>query len=271
MLALTWTSALLAAWLAAAFALLVSTGAEVLLPVGLAALVLVTAATLLRPRYALAVAGAAAGLFCALWLWLLRDGGNPAVLVALMVGEAGAFVLARAILEQTQALTGRVWDLQQDLATASLRVPDTGALNPGFGREMLVYLVEMARRYQRDLTVLRVGLARPVAHSAGGASADAAALDHALGSLLTKAFRSLDVVVRYQTAEYYVILPETPITGASVVARRLVQALSGAMAEPACVGMAVLRPDMTADTLVEEATATLEFARWSGLTVSQPE
>jgi PleD family two-component response regulator len=86
--------------------------------------------------------------------------------------------------------------------------------------------------------------------------------------MLREMVRTLDRVVHYQEAEYLVILPETPLDGARIVAHRLAYAAKERLESEIRVGIAEFPTNgQTAEELIAEADAALTFARGADLSV----
>lgn len=142
--------------------------------------------------------------------------------------------LAKAI-----AQTGRAPDLgppEPEVANAPagdtrfLTDPDTGVHTRTYLDHRLPAEIARARRYQRPLSVLVVRLE--------GDAVDPARLSGA-ATVLTRRVRTCDVVARLGTAAFAVVLPETTVDDAGVLAARL-HADFEDRAEAASIGVAGL-------------------------------
>ena len=153
------------------------------------------------------------------------------------------------------------------------RDPVTGLLNSQVFRRVVHRETVRAHRYQRDLTLLLIGVDSlsnlRAAHGRAGADA---ALCH-VAALLKQLSRTTDLVARHKDDEMAVLLPEANVAGADLVAGRVCQAIAD---EPArhgtkgisvtvCAGVAGCSSETeSVDSLMLRAETALHQAREKG-------
>ncbi len=132
-----WWCVTLAAWLCISFALLVYTGEEKLLALAVALMAFVVVTGMTRPRWAIAGFLLSAILFSGLWLWIERDTGNPASVLAAVTAFGGAAWLGRVVYGQVRELYRMVRSLRRRIQEMSIKEEATGALRLEPGRELI--------------------------------------------------------------------------------------------------------------------------------------
>ncbi len=268
---------LLVLWLvagAAAFAL-IDDGPT--MPLGWALLAFVAAAVIVRP---FEHAGPASALVASLaygGLELARtvsenniDEANYLPLVALGAGVFMATVLVgNAISGAIDRVRSEVAERQRVVDELTSRDPVTGALKSAYAHGVVVEEIERARRYQRSLTL---ALIRPegwsrVVEERGEVRAQQALAD--LGALLAETVRVVDKVIRYGDTTFALLLPETPLEGAHVVAEKVCRTALERIAVPVRAGIAAFPDDAAnGDALLAEAEQALEFAETAQLLIA---
>ena len=101
----------------------------------------------------------------------------------------------------------------------------TGLLNRSFMAIQFQKEIDRARRYKRPLTLMMIevdGLAEIVENQ--GKRAANHILDQ-FAKLLTQKIRSHDSAARHSSVQFAVLLPETPVGGARVIAERIRKAV----------------------------------------------
>jgi GGDEF domain-containing protein len=125
--------------------------------------------------------------------------------------------------------------------------------------------IERARRYRRPLTLIVVGV-DGWTDLAEDEPEDARRQAKLVEEHLIDATRTVDKVVDLGDGEWGVMLPETPLDGAAVVAARIGAGLSADIELPGRFGLADFpHGGVTADELLGEARQALGFARLAGL------
>lgn len=151
----------------------------------------------------------------------------------------------------------------------------TGVRNYHYFRIRLGEEFDRARRYGKDLALLMIDLDnfKSVNDEHGHLVGDAALKE--VAQLLVEGQRSVDVVARYGGEEFAVVLPETGLEGAQVIAERLRQRIAGhrflgatgrALSLTISCGVAAYpRPDLTTkEELIQRADRALYRAKAAG-------
>lgn len=267
-----WWSALLSLWSCASVALLVYAEAKTLLAPGVAILSLVITAGLLYPRWLAPVTIAGIVIYSGLWISLERYTGNPATVLAALTTYGGAFWLSRGLhfrVREIYRALSATWRRVQEL---SVHEENTGALRLEHGLELLAEEVERCRRYHRNLSLLRLGVAAPEEWLQVHGQAEQQTLARSLAEAIRENLRIVDKVIQCGTVEYLIILPETPLEAASTVAHRLARFSRERVSSEIRIGVAEFPTSgLSAEDLMEEAESALAFARISELTVAMQE
>jgi len=127
-----------------------------------------------------------------------------------------------------------------------------------------------SQRYNRDLAVIMADIDLfKLYNDAHGHPAGDKALQEVAECITRGARRGLDVVTRYGGEEFAIILPETDVEGARIVAEKIRQemAASAQFLQPTTLslGIASLRGNqLRSQTLVEEADRALYQAKNQG-------
>jgi diguanylate cyclase (GGDEF)-like protein len=197
-------------------------------------------------------------------------------------------VLIDAGLVSLGALAAGFWEVNQGLVALTLlplalayrslaipglveatRIePKTGLYNMRHFTSALSQELERARRFERPLALLMIDVdhLRDVNTSGGHLAGDRAL--KAVAGALRKATREYDVAARFGGDEFCVLLPETDLEGALVVAERIRALVEQEGAQPAItvsVGVAALRGgDITPDDLLALADRAAYRAKFSG-------
>jgi diguanylate cyclase (GGDEF)-like protein len=146
----------------------------------------------------------------------------------------------------------------------------TGVHNRRYFEIMLQKETDRSRRYQRDLAVIMIDIDRfKLYNDAYGHPAGDEALKEIVQCIMRGARRGLDVVTRYGGEEFAVILPETDVEGARVVAESMRRKVAedGNLLQPTTVslGIASLRGEkVSPEELVDEADRALYQAKAQG-------
>jgi two-component system cell cycle response regulator len=170
--------------------------------------------------------------------------------------------------------------LDRKLNEMITRDPVTGLLNMQVFRRVVHRETVRAKRYRRDLTLLLIGVdSLNNVRAAHGRAAGDTVLHH-IATLLKRHYRANDLLARDKGDEIALLLPETDVAGADLVAERTCRAVSsepvryGAKEIPVtvCVGVADWSWEMgSADALMLRAEAALHRAQENGAgTTSHP-
>jgi diguanylate cyclase (GGDEF)-like protein len=160
--------------------------------------------------------------------------------------------------------------LHAEVRSLSLTDALSGIANRRYFDLIMEKEVERSKRYRRDLSVILIdidlfkGYNDDYGHSAGDE-----AIKEAARCIRRGTRRELDVVSRYGGDEFAVVLPETNVEGARVVAERIrgEVAGSGAFLRPLSVSLGVAShsgPLVSAKTLLDRADQALYRVKQSG-------
>lgn len=246
------------------------------LPLGWALFGAVAAVALLRPfRFAgaLAVIAAAAAYSGAQYA---RESTADAITTDpewfVRAGVAGAgYLLAGMLGHLASRDRGATAKTARGGAAPSADLLVTATSNSSeIGRQVVIAEVSRARRYDRTLTLV---LVRPDGAPAFGQRTGGAS--HAveqfveMASLVRDGVRDIDYVVRFADDVIAILLPETPLEGAHIVAERMCEAAVQRLGASLRAGLAEYPGDAeSAEHLMAEAEGALEFAEAAGLVVA---
>lgn len=167
-------------------------------------------------------------------------------------------------------------EIRSDMRLISMATTDalTGLMNRGWMATQYEREFERATRYKRPLSLLMLDLDdfKKVNDSHGHQAGDEVL--RRVGSILSSQSRIHDLPGRYGGEEFSVLLPETPIQGAGIIAERLRVAVANQVVEhesaririTVSIGVATLRPgeDTTFPDLVARADQALYEAKRRG-------
>jgi diguanylate cyclase (GGDEF)-like protein len=142
--------------------------------------------------------------------------------------------------------------LAMELCEQALRDPLTGLFNRRFFEEALDRQIEVARRYQRDLSLVLFDLddLKKTNDSCGHSAGDEVLREFA--QVIQRTVRKADIVCRIGGDEFAVLLPETPLSNASNFTSRFLSILKKSKIR-ASIGIAAL----PSENLFAEADAEL--------------
>jgi diguanylate cyclase (GGDEF)-like protein len=259
----------LAGWLALSGAAVAGTTGGVGRAVAIAAIVVAALAGLLlrdwRETLAVGLAGAAAAA------WMLADAGDLTTSVAVPVEVmVTALLAARA---RTQPAVPGVEPAAGDQPSAP--APAGPRLPPGVADEALldrlaVHEMTRARRYERPLSLLLIGIEDWSSLVAERGRKTAFDQLSKLATRVRRVLRDVDAIGLGGDGRLVVLLPETPLDGAQVVAVRIQQAALEDVGLKTRIGAAVFPDDaVTVEALLQEADAALDLARLEGVGIVQ--
>ena len=149
-----------------------------------------------------------------------------------------------------------------------MRDPVTGAIKRGHAHQLLVEEVRRSRRYNHSLSLLITDVDEWDAVLQERGPQGATEVLALLGGTMAKLVRTEDRVAHYGDSRFAIILPETPLAGARVVAERMCQKIAEEAKLTLRVGIAEFPTDATSsEELVSEAEAALQFARTAALRI----
>jgi diguanylate cyclase (GGDEF)-like protein len=154
-------------------------------------------------------------------------------------------------------------------APAGLRLPP-GVADEALLDRLAVHEMTRARRYERPLALLLIGIedwSSLVAERGRKTAFDGLSK---LATRVRRVLRDVDAVGLHGDGRLVVLLPETPLDGAHVVAVRIQQAALEDVGLKTRIGAAVFPDDaLTVEALMQEAEAALDLARLEGVGVVQ--
>ncbi|MEK7216738.1 MAG: diguanylate cyclase [Chloroflexota bacterium] len=267
-MATRWRAALLVAWLCVSFLLLEFVQPAPLLPFTLTILATVGILALLRPPWAVPALIGGIVVYTALWLWLERDTGNPVAVLAVVPVFAGALWRSQRLVAHLLEGSRAAWGLRRQIEGLSNVDEVTHLYKATYGLQVLADQVELCRRYQRTLSLVRIGISHPEDWVRVHGTAQLRVLHRDLATLIKENVRTTDRVAVMGTAEYMVVMSETPATVAQAASHRLAYLAQSQFEVELRVGIADYPASgLSVDELNAEAQAALNFARNADLTV----
>lgn len=188
----------------------------------------------------------------------------PAV-VAFVAVAATAHLCARMV----RNLSNEVRYRDRVIGELTRRDPQTGVLKRPYAERLLANEVDRARRYQHPLTLVIVGVDNWAQVVQERGQEEALRLLGRLGEILSLSLRSIDSVGRHAEAHFLLLLPETSLAGAQVVAKRVIHQAEHELGLTLRAGIATFPHDASdAGALLREADAALVLAFTVGISVA---
>lgn len=237
---------------------------------GMAGVILGVVAGQLLPsvRWTAAVSVATGALaLAALWL----TGVDPLISVLITAGVAASGWVGR----WARATTTAAPNVVASGARQATAAPAEGRLPAGVADERLldrlaVHEMTRARRYEHPLTLLLVDIDSWAPLAADRARRSAHEQLSPLAVRIRRLLRDVDAIGLHGERQLAILLPETPLDGALVVAGRIEEAAREDVSVSVRIGAAVFPDDaVSVDGLLHEAEAALELARLEGVAVAQ--
>jgi GGDEF domain-containing protein len=205
--------------------------------------------------------------------WTLAGAGDPLTSVAVPLGVVVTGLLAACARPKSAApaVEPAAGDPAGALAFASagLRLPP-GVADEALLDRLAIHEMTRARRYERPLALLLIGIedwSTLVAERGRKTAYDRLS---ALAVRARRVLRDVDAIGLRGDGRLAVLLPETPLDGAQVVAVRIQQAALEDVGLKTRIGAAVFPDDaVTVEALVAEAEAGLDLARLEGVSLVQ--
>ena len=237
---------------------------------------IVTIALTTPKRRAPLIAGIGGALIYALGVLLQAklDGGpfgNSAGLRALLVPAAAlaiAPLLLRLLLDRIELTFRQVQYQASVIDDLTVRDTDTGAFKPKYVESILAEEIDRARRYHRSLTLAIIAADDWAALLDDVGEVAARNVAQTIVEQIAKATRTVDKIVQLGEGGFALVLPETPLEGAEVLAARLQASASREAGIMLRIGLADFPRDaVTSEALIAEAREALTFARIADLLV----
>ncbi|HZO30715.1 MAG TPA: diguanylate cyclase [Chloroflexota bacterium] len=256
---------LFAGWLTLCAALVASTADGGGRLVTISAVLVAACAGLLRRDWREALAIGLAG--AALTAWMVSGDERETVAILAATGVVLTALLAAWSRESPleRATTVPTGDRQAQPTPAGVRMPPGVADETLFDR-LAVHEMTRARRYERPLVLLLIGVdgwSAMVAERGRRGALDNLAT---LATRVRRLLRDVDAIGMHGDGRLAVLLPETPLDGAMVVAGWIQQTVLQDVRLRAWIGAAVFPDDaVTVEALLREAEAGLDLARIEGV------
>lgn len=176
--------------------------------------------------------------------------------------------LVRLLTVEIQRLINRVREQAQTVDTLTMREP-SGAYRGRFMAALLDEEITRARRYRRSLIVGIVSVDDWQAIVEDQSAERLEEIGRAIEAQLVATVRpNIDKIVALEGGEWALLLPETPLTGATVVAERIQSTVTAGREFVARIGLADFPRDaVTTEGLIAEARHAVTFARSAGLRI----
>lgn len=154
--------------------------------------------------------------------------------------------------------------LYEETKLLSLRDPLTGLANRRCLETNLSEAIALADRYQHPLTVamLDVDFFKKYNDTYGHSAGDEVLVR--VAQKLTGFCRSMDLAARYGGEEFLLILPESDLAGARIVAERLREAISNELGITVSIGLAQYRSGRSLYEMINAADSALYHAKQNG-------
>ena len=200
-------------------------------------------------------------------LWAV--GADPLTLSIAASGTAAAFGVGCWLRPSEPDATAPVGGREQPVAPAEGRLP-AGVADERLLDRLAVHEMTRARRYEHPLTVLLVDIDRWSVLSAERGKRGAQEQLSALAIRIRRLLRDVDAIGLHGDGQLAILLPETPLDGALVVAGRIEEEAREDVGLSVQVGAAVFPDDaISVEGLLHEAEAALELAQLEGVAVAQ--
>jgi diguanylate cyclase (GGDEF)-like protein len=242
--------------------------------VALIGLAVVAAVSLVWPRQPVAAAaiGVAVAAYAGAEVWAVWPvaAANAApiavqflfTLLTLAAVAAVACVAGRAIRGQMDEVRYR------DIVIKELtkRDPETSAFKPQYAMRMLQEEIERARRYRRPLALVVLSIDDWEGLVRQRGDADMRRSLARVSEISLDSLRLMDKICRRNTSQFALILPETPLAGAQIVAGRIIRQAEAELGFNIRAGVVEFPADGDdAEALAREADSAAALASSIGL------
>lgn len=199
---------------------------------------------------------------------------SPLLLKYLVVTILGVVCFAAVGLSGDSAagrlgrLHGQIAQHTTTIEELTLRDGVTGAVKTQYADRLLTQEIERSRRYNRPLSLLLLGAddwAKTLRERGQSGAQEALKI---AGELLNGGVRPVDTVAKRDDSQFLVILPETPLVGAQIVAERQCRGLAAQAKLQYRAGVVEFPTDaVTKEDILAEVEAALQFAQMAGVGV----
>ena len=242
-----------------------------------AVLAFVLAATLAEPARAAGPAAALLGALLYAAAVVVQTRTNHASLTGstaarLLLLPAASLLLApfllRLLLDEVERAFRQIRYQATVIDDLTVRDTQTGAFKPKYVESILAEEIDRARRYHRSLTLSIVAADDWSALLDDVGEVAARNVAQGIVEQLSRGTRTVDKIIQLGDGAFAIVLPETPLEGAEVLAARLQASASREAGIMLRVGLADFPRDaVTGEALVAEAREALTFARIADLLV----
>lgn len=176
----------------------------------------------------------------------------------------GSFVLITLVLIRQYVVLRDNRRLYTQMERQAVTDALTGLYNRHFFNEAIQREVKRAIRYQHTLAVLLIDVDNFKNYNDTHGHLNGDVLLKNIAALLNSQLRSTDFLARFGGDEFVAILPEANSAGAKTLAEKMQKAISTKFQREklgVSVGLAVLQPGMTAQSLLAEADRSLYLVK----------
>ena len=214
---------------------------------------------------AMAGLGVAGAMVAALW----SVGADPLTLGIVATGTAAVFGVARWLGPGKTSAPATGDSRRLTAAPAESRLP-AGVADERLLDRLAVHEMTRARRYEHPLTLLLVDIDGWATRNTEQGKRGTDEQFTSLALRIRRLLRDVDAIGLHGDGQLAILLPETPLDGALVVAGRIEEAAREDVGLAVRVGASVFPDDaVSVEGLRHEAEAALELARLEGVAIAQ--
>ncbi len=139
----------------------------------------------------------------------------------------------RQAKQEAEEYAVELWTIKEKLREASIKDAVTELYNHRYFQEMLDKELERAERYSHNLSIMMIDIDhfKKVNDTYGHPQGDKVL--HTMGQIFSQEIRTSDIAARYGGEEFAIIMPETDINGAVILAERIRKAVEQHVIEAA--------------------------------------
>jgi diguanylate cyclase (GGDEF)-like protein len=196
------------------------------------------------------------------------DAGDIASMVLAVAMLFGTPFVFGVLLERIERLQRQVSYQNSVIDDLTVRDSSAGAFKPRYVESILAEEIDRARRYHRSLALAIVSADDWDAVVRDNGEIGARSVASRIVDQLAKGTRTVDKIVQLGNGSFAIVLPETALEGAEVLAGRLQESTSAEAGITLRIGLADFPRDaVSAEGLYREAQEALTFARIAELLV----